>query len=267
MLRFAIAAGLVFSFTGCGMLGGAGGMMGGIGGPKVPPIYGPYGVKGDFIAINLGDRELRMQTAIEVPPDRGAVPVGIKAHGASFDAAAEQMTKAFTDLKKIGTAPNCGFKISHYNVPSKSGEQWKVSGSAEITVDVAGQDPDARITRANACFKALREYIAGLPKYDSGSPAGFDVSEAAIGPGEIWAVENLEKHRAALVTQADARLKAVAAADAKMWDHGDVQCTSAGIITVAQTNSHFVTLQLEMLCAVSAAETGSGPGKGRETPK
>jgi len=244
-------------------------MPGGLGGPKVPPVYGPYEVKGDLIKINLGDREMRIQTSIEVPPDRGTVGLGIKAHAGSFDAAAEQMTKAFADLKKIGATPNCGFKIGHYNVPTVNSDKkvWKTGGSAEIFVDVAGQDPDARITRANGCFKALREYIAGLPKYDSGSPAGFDVSENFFGPNETWSVETLEKHRDALVTQANERLKSVSKADAKMWDHADMQCTSAGVITVVSSSSHAVTLQLEMLCPVSPAETGSAPGKGRETPK
>jgi hypothetical protein len=52
-----------------------------------------------------------------------------------------------------------------------------------------------------------------------------------------------------------------------MWDHADVQCTSAGIITVAASSSHWVTLQLEMICPVSPAETASAPGTSRSPGK
>jgi hypothetical protein len=247
-------------------MGGAGGLLPiGPSGPKVPPVYGPYEIKGDLIKLGLGDREMRLQTSIEVPPDRGTIPLRINAYGNTFDSAAEEMQKAFTDLKKIGSTAGCGFKIGNYDVPNSSDKvKWKTGGSAEVFADVAGLDPDARITRANLCFKALREYILGLPKYDGKPAAAFEVLPPWIGPAEIWSVENLDKHRDALVTQANERLKAVQKADAKMWDHGDMQCTSAGVVTVVQSSSHAVTLQLEMLCPVSTAEAGSGPGKMRE---
>ena len=75
-------------------------------------------------------------------------------------------------------------------------------------------------------------------------------------------MEKLDKHLDALVTQANDRLKAVAKADAKMWDHPAMQCTSAGVVNVVSANSHFVTLQLEMLCPVSpTAVTGRVPWK------
>lgn len=267
-LRLTFLGAVMVLSGGCGLMGGGGGLMpSGVGGPKVPPVYGPYEVKGDFIKIGLGDREMRLQTTLDVPPDRGTVPVGIRAHGASFDAAAEQMNKAFADLKKIGGNTNCGFTIGHYAVPTTSDKIWKSGGAGAVTVDVAGQDPDNRISRANVCFKALREYIKAQPKYDTGTPAGFEISEATFGPNEIWSVESLEKHRDALVTLANERLKAVSKADAKMWDHADMQCTSAGVIQVISSNSHSVTLGLEMLCPVSPAETSSGPGKTRELAK
>ena len=254
---------------GCGMAGGAGGLMpSGLGGPRVPPLYGPYEVKGDLIKFNLGDRELRLQTAIEVPPDRGTIGLRINAYGNSYDAAADQVAKAFADLKKIGSTAGCGFKIGHYNPPDSSdNKKWEASGAASVWVDVAGQDPDQNIARANTCFKALREYRLGLPKYDGKAPANFEVLPPVLPPDIVWSVENLDKHREALVTQANERLKAVAKADAKMWDHADMQCTSAGVVMVAQSSSHSVTLQLEMYCPVSTAETGSGPGKVREGAK
>ena len=248
---------LTFS-SGCSLLGGGGGggLLGGIGGPKVPPVYGPYDVSSG-ISIGRGERELRIQTSIDVPPDRGTIAVRINAHGGTYDSAAAQMTTAFADLKKIGATGGCGYKINHYSAPnSKDNIKWKTSGSAEVWADVAGKDPDARITQANTCFKALREHVLGLPKYDNNSESGFEMSSGALlGPDEVWSVENLDKHRDALVTQANERLKAVQKADAKMWDHVDVQCTSVGVVQVASSNSHFVTLQLEMVCPVSAAET------------
>ena len=252
--------------SGCGLLGG-GGLpgLGGLTGPKVPPVYGPYEVRGALIKIGLGDAEQRMQFAIEVPPDKGTVPVSINAHGDSFDTAAAQMTTAFADLKKIGATPGCAFEIESYKVPDSSdGKKWKTGGTANISVNVEGKDPDARITAANACFKALREYILALPKYDSGAPApGFEMSSGAFGRGEIWSVKDLTKHRDALVKQANDRLKQVQSADAKMWDHADMQCTSAGVVTVAEADSHWITLQLEMLCPVSPAETAAGHQVGK----
>jgi hypothetical protein len=250
---------------GCSLLGGGAlGLPGGIGGPKIPPVYGPYEVKGDLIKIGLGDRELHIQTALDVPPERGTINLRINAHGNSYDSAAEQVHKAFTDLKKIGSSPGCGFKINHYQTPdSGDNKKWQASGNADVWVDVKDADPEARITKANACFKALREYILGLPKYDPGAqPEGFEVLQPILGR-EVWSVESLEKHRDALVKLADDRLKAVQKADAKMWDHADVQCTSAGIIQVASSSSHWVTLQLEMICPVSPAETASAPGTSR----
>ena len=242
----------------CGLLGiggGSGGLLGGIGGPKVPPIYGPYSV-GDLVKIGLGEREMRIQTSIEIPPDHGTVGCSIRGHGSNFDGAASQMTKAFADLKKIGATAGCGFKITGYVVPNSSDNlKWKTGGSAEIFADVGGQDPDARITRANGCFKALREYVLAQAKYDTATESGFEVKSG----DESWSVEkDLEKHRDTLVKQADDRLKAVQKADAKMWDHADMQCTSAGIVTVSSSNSHGVILQLEMICPVSPAETDKG---------
>ncbi len=244
--------------SGCGLLGGGGGLLsgGGLGGPRVPPVYGPYAV-GDLVKIGLGEREMKIQTSIEVAPDHGTIGCSIKGHGGNFDGAAAQLTKAFADLKKIGATAGCGFKISGYTAPSsKDNLKWYTGGSAEIFADVGGQDADARITRANGCFKALREYLLAQPKYDPGAQAeGFEIK----GGDESWSVEkDLDKHRDTLVKQADDRLKAVEKASSKMWDHADMQCTSAGIVTIASSNSHFVTLQLEMICPVSPAETNAG---------
>ncbi|MCC6808616.1 MAG: hypothetical protein IT381_14425 [Deltaproteobacteria bacterium] len=83
----------------------------------------------------------------------------------------------------------------------------------------------------------------------------------------MWSVESLDKHREALVTQANERFKHVQKADARLWDHADVQCTSSGVVTVAESSSHGVVLQLEMLCPVSPAETASDPGTARKVPK
>ncbi len=247
----------VISGSGCGLFGGAGLLPSvggvGLGGPKV---YGQYD-NSSGISVGRGERELRIQTAIEVAPDRGTTPVSINAHGGTFDSAAAQMQTAFADLKKIGGNPGCGFKIINYAVPSsKDNKSWKTGGNAEIFVDTAGKDPDARFAAANTCFKALREYVLALPPYNAGSESGFEMSSGqAIGPDIIWSVEPMEKHRDALVTQANERLKAVQKADAKMWDHVDVQCTSVGVVQVASASSHSVTLQLEMVCPVSPAET------------
>ena len=259
-----VSAVVVLSLTsGCsllGMGGGGGGLLGGIGGPKVPPVYGPYAV-GDIVKIGLGEREMKIQTSIEVPPDHGTVGCSIRAHGGTFDAAAAQMTKAYADLKKIGATAGCGYKLTSYVVPNSSDNlKWKAGGSAEIFADVGGQDADARITRANGCFKALREYVLAQAKYDTATAEGFEVKSG----DESWSVEkDLEKHRDTLVKQADDRLKAVEKASAKMWDHADMQCTSAGVLMVASSNSHFVTLQLEMLCPVSPAETDKGHQVGK----
>ncbi len=246
----------VISSSGCSLLGGGGGLLSSVGGIGGPKVYGQYD-NSSGNPIGRGERELRIQTAIEVPPDRGTTGVAINAHGGTFDSAAAQMQTAFADLKKIGGNPGCGFKIINYMVPnSKDNLKWKTGGAAEIFVDTAGKDPDARFAAANTCFKALREYILALPKYDSNTESGFEMSAgAAVGPDIVWSVEPMEKHREALVKQANDRLKAVQSADAKMWDHIDVQCTSAGVVQVAAANSHFVTLQLEMVCPVSAAET------------
>lgn len=260
----------VSMLSGCGLFGGAGPGLGSIGksGPTVPPVYGPYEV-GDIVKINLGERERRIQTSIEVPPERGTVAVAIRAHGSNFDSAANQMATAFSDLKKIGANSGCGFKIGHYEVPDSSDNvKWKSAGVAEIHADVTGLDPEARLQRANSCFKPLREYILSRPKYDTGTNEGFEVKQTSgIGPMEVWSVESVDKHRDQLVTQANERLKSVQKADAKMWDHADLQCTSGGVIQVASSSSHAVTLQLEMLCVASPAETSSGPGKTREIAK
>jgi hypothetical protein len=245
----------------CGLLGGGGlGLPGGIGGPKVPPVYGPYEVKGgDLIKIGLGEREVKIQNSIEVPPDRGTVNVRINAHGSSFDSAAAQMQKAFADLKKIGQTAGCGFKINHYIVPGSSDNlKWFTGGNVDVWAEVTGKDPDARITQANTCFKPLREYVLGLPKYDKGTESGYEMKEAILGPSEVWSVEKLEPHRDALVKLANDRMKAVESASSKLWDHADVQCTSVGEIVVANSSSHGVTLTLEMLCPVSPAETNVG---------
>ncbi len=252
---------------GCGLLGGSlPGIGGGIGGPRVPPVYGPYEAPGPIIKIGLGEHELKIQSSIDVVPDRGTENIRINAHGNSFDSAAEQMHKAFADLKKIGGTSGCGFRINNYVVPnSGDNKKWSTGGNADIWADVTGKDPDARITTANTCFKALREYILGLPKYDPGAqPEGFEMLGPALGPDIVWSVENVEKHREALVKLADDRLKAVQKADAKMWDHADMQCTSAGMVQVANSTSHFVTLQLEMLCPVSPAETDKGHQVGKQ---
>jgi hypothetical protein len=259
-----VSAVVVLSLTsGCGLLGiggGGGGLLGGIGGPKVPPVYGPYSV-GDVVKIGLGEREMRIQTSIEVPPDHGTSGCSIRGHGGNFDGAAAQMTKAFADLKKIGAGAGCGFKITGYVVPNSSDNlKWKTGGSAEVFADVGGKDADARITGANGCFKALREYLLGQAKYDTATESGFEVKCS----DESWSVEkDLDKHRDTLVKQADDRLKAVEKASSKMWDHADVQCTSAGMVTVSSSNSHSVLLQLEMLCPVSPAETNAGHQVGK----
>jgi|GEM_PF-2727113 len=239
----------VISSSGCGLLGGGGGLLPSVGGLGGSKTYGQYD-NSSGNPIGRGERELRIQTAIEVVPDRGTTGVGINAHGGTFDSAAAQMQTAFADLKKIGGSPGCGYRVINYNVPfSKDNLKWKTGGAVEIWADTAGKDPDARFAAANTCFKALREYILALPKYDSNTESGFEMSAgAAIGPDIVWSVEPLEKHRDALVTQANERLKAVQKADSKLWDHTDVQCTSAGVIQVASSNSHFVTLQLEMVC-------------------
>ncbi len=265
-LRSSLVVLLVVSLTpACGLLGGGGGLIpDGVGGSRTP-FYGPYPVQGDLIAIGLGDRELRLQTSLEVPPDRGAVRVSIHARGNTFDLASQQIDKAYADLKKIGTASGCGYKLTGYKVPNSSdNKKWEASGTVEIHADVAGLDAEARVKRANQCFKPLREYVLGLPADDGKTDAAFEVKQgAAIGPDEVWTVESLDAHREALIKLANERLKHVQGADAKMWDHADMQCTSSGIVTVAQASSHFVTLQLEMLCPVSPAETGSAPGTTR----
>jgi hypothetical protein len=254
------------------MMGGGG--LGGLGGkgPRETPIYGPYKVVQEPlfklpVADPTGIRELKVQTAIEVPPDRGTIPLQILAHGMSYDAAASQVKKAFDDLKKIGSNAGCSFKIGHYNPPMKVGEKWRAGGQASISAEVAGQDADKRIETTNTCFKALREYIASMPEYSTKPPEAFGVIPPVLPPFELWTVENFDKHREALVTQANERLKVVQKADAKMWDHADVQCTSAGVVTVAEASSHAVTLQLEMLCPVSIAETASDPGTVRKPAK
>jgi hypothetical protein len=219
---------------------------------------------GDLVKIGLGEREARIQNSIEVPPDRGTVGLNINAHGGTFDVAVEQMNKVFTDLKKIGQTSGCGFRIDHYIVPASSdNKKWFTGGYASIWADVGGLDPETRITRANACFKPLREFILGLPKYDKGNDSGLEVKEMKIGGGETWSVENIDKHRDALVKLANERLAAVQKADAKLWDHADVQCTSVGEIQVSSSASHGVLLTLEMICPVSPAETASAPGTSR----
>jgi hypothetical protein len=270
-LHFALPALFVFS-TGCGAFGG-----GALGGPaaaggRLPPQYGPYHVIPEPlfklpIADPTGLHELKMQTSIEVPPDRGTIPVTIVAHGGTYDSAAAQVRKAFDDLKKIGSAPGCSFKIGHYVPPMKVGEKWRAGGQASVSAEVTGQDPDKRIDTANVCFKGLREYISNLPKYEQKAESAFDVVPPVLPPFEMWTVESFDKHLDKLVTQANERLKAVQKADAKMWDHADVQCTSAGVVTVAEASSHVVTLQLEMVCPVSLAETASDPGTARKAPK
>jgi len=235
-------------------------------------VYGPYGVVNKPL-IELpswdtaGRRELKLQTSIEVQPDRGTIPLLITAYGASFDSAAGQVRKAYDDLKKIGTKEGCGFLITHYAPPQKVGEKWRGGGSAEVYTDVAGQDADGRINRANGCFKGLREYLAAQPKDDGKATEAFTVTPPLLPPFERWSVEVLDKHRDALITQANERFKQVQKADARLWDHADVQCTSAGVVTVSEANSHGVTLQLEMLCPVSMAETASDPGTMRKIPK
>ena len=248
-----------FALCGCGMMGGGGGLMpGGLGGPRVPPLYGPYEVKGDLIKLGLGDREMRAQVAIEVPPDKAYAPIDISARGPNFDAAAAQVKKAMDEIKKLGSTAGCGFKITGYVPPNSSDNKvWKAAGSVEFWADMAGQDPEARIARSNTCFKALHEWIIALPKDDGKVAEFYSVDRPSLYPAISYTVENLEKHRDALVKQADDRLAAVAKANAKMWDHADMQCTSAGIITVASANSHSVTLQLEMYCPVSTAEPAS----------
>lgn len=262
---------LFLSTTGCGLMGG-GGLGGAVGGGRQPPQYGPYKVVPEpLFKLPFADPQelhaLKIQTAIDVPPDRGTIPVAIVGHGASFDGAAAQIKKAFDDIKKIGSTSGCSAKIGHYAVPVKVKDKWRGGGEASVSAEVAGLDPDARIERANTCFKALREYIAGLPPYKAGDADMFDVIANPIPPLEHWTVESYEKHRDALVTQANERLKQVQKADARMWDHADVQCSSAGVITVAGSSSHSVTLQLEMVCPVSIAETASDPGTARKVPK
>lgn len=273
MKYFQLSFSLLFLSTTACALGGGGGL-GGIGGApgRLPPQYGPYKVVPEpLIKLPIADptglHELKVQTSIEVPPDRGTIPVTIIAHGSTYDSAAGQIRKAFDDLKKIGSAGGCSFKIGHYVPPMKVGEKWRGGGQASISAEVSGQDADKRIETANVCFKGLREYIAALPKYEQKLESAFDVVPPVLPPFEMWTVESFEKHRDALVTQANERLKAVQKADAKMWDHADVQCSSAGVITVAESSSHSVTLQLEMVCPVSIAETASDPGTARKLPK
>ncbi|MGC4114005.1 MAG: hypothetical protein QM765_04965 [Myxococcales bacterium] len=100
-LRVLIAVGAAMSLSGCGLLGGGGGFLpGGLGGPRVPPLYGPYEVKGDLIKLGLGDREMKAQVAIEVPPDKAYAPIDISARGPNFDAAAAQVKKAMDDSEE-----------------------------------------------------------------------------------------------------------------------------------------------------------------------
>ena len=260
-MRLVVSFAVLSISSSCSLLGGGGlGLPGGIGGPKVPPVYGPYEVKGgDLIKIGLGEREVNMQNSIQVPPERGTVNVRINAHGSSFDSAAAQMQKAFADLKKIGQTAGCGFQINHYVVPGSSDNlKWFTGGNVDIWADVTGKDPDARITQANTCFKPLREYILGLPKYDKGTESGYEMKEAMLGPSEVWSVEKIAPHRDELIRQANDRLKSVEGATSKLWDHADVQCTSVGEVQVANSSSHHLTLVLEMLCPVAPAETFVG---------
>src|SRR5690242_9946131 len=107
----------VFALTACGGLGLPGLSPAAKAGASVPPIYGPYKLVGEPLIKLPGDdpvgrRELRIQTSIEVPPDRGTIGVQILAHGGTFDAAAGQMRKAFDDLKKAASADkSCSAKI------------------------------------------------------------------------------------------------------------------------------------------------------------
>lgn len=270
-LTFVSSLSLLILGSGCGgILGG----LGGPSGPRVPPVYGPYAVVAEPL-IKLpqsqptGLRELKIQTSLEVAPDRGAIPLYIIAHGGTFDDSAAQVKKAFDDLKKFGSADGCGFQITHYAPPMKVGEKWRASGHAAIFATVEGLDPDARIARANSCFKPMREYLFGLPEYKEKDPAGFGIVPPVLPPFEIWSVEqkSLDKARDTLVTQANDRFKAVQKADARLWDHADVQCTSSGVISAVESGSHAVTLQLEMLCPVSPAETASDPGTTRKIGK
>ncbi len=264
-LRLVVSSLVLAFLSSCSLLGGGGGLLsGGIGGPRVPPVYVPPGV-GDIVKVGLGDRENTLQNSIQVPPERGTVNVRINAHGSSFDSAAAQMQKAFADLKKIGQTAGCGFQINHYVVPGSSDNlKWFTGGNVDVWADVTGKDPDARITQANTCFKPLREYILQLPKYDKGTESGFEMKEAALGPSEVWSVEKLDKHRDELVKQANDRMKQVESANSKLWDHGDVQCTSVGEVQVASSSSHHITLTLEMVCPVSPAETAVGHQVGKQ---
>jgi hypothetical protein len=256
---------------------GCGGILGGLGGPsgpKVPPVYGPYPVVVEPL-IKLpqsqptGIRELRIQTSLEVAPDRGAIPLYVIAHAGTFDDSAAQVKKAFDDIKKFGSADGCGFQITHYAPPMKVGEKWRSSGTVNLYANVEGLDAEARITRANSCFKGMREYLFALPPYKEKDPAGFGVVPPVLPPFEIWSVEQktLDKSRDTLVAQANDRFKAVQKADARLWDHADVQCTSAGVVNAVESSSHAVILQLEMLCPVSPAETASDPGTTRKIGK
>lgn len=255
--KLSLSLAIVVLSSGCSLLGG-GGLLPSVGGSIGGPKYGPYDVTSG-VPIGRGKTELKIQTSIDVPPERGSIAIGINAHGGTYDAAAAQMTTAFADLKKIGTTSGCGWKVGHYDPPfSKDNLKWKTGGSAEIWADTTGLDADARFARINVCYKALREYVIALPKYDTNTAEGFEVSAgAALGPDIVWSVQALDKHRDTLVTQADARLKAVEKASAKAWDHADTQCTSGGVVEVASVSSHFITLTLEMNCPVAAPENAT----------
>src|SRR5438128_10670747 len=99
-MRLVVSFAVLSISSSCSLLGGGGlGLPGGLGGRRVPPVYGPYEVKGgDLIKIGLGEREVNMQNSIQVPPERGTVNVRINAHGSSFDSAAAQTQAAFATL-------------------------------------------------------------------------------------------------------------------------------------------------------------------------
>jgi hypothetical protein len=179
---------------------------------------------------------------VTVPPDRAIVRADIRVKAESYTSASESVDAAArTIVDALSSSEGCTGALVDRQPPRSESDDWIGSFSVRVDADVRGlEDVHERAQRIDHCIGQFH-----------GVAEDARLAGGAIAVGQpAWIVDDPSLHRAALVEQRFAVLRAMEAApDRPMQFHPEaVTCTSKGTIAPTRASVSGVTLVLDFAC-------------------
>ena len=179
---------------------------------------------------------------VTVPPDRAIVRANVRVKAESYTGASESVDAvARTIVDALSSAEGCSGALVDRQPPRRESDDWYGAFSVRVDADVRSvEDVHERAQRIDRCIGQFHE-VAKDERLAGG----------AIAVGQpAWVVDDPSRHRAALVEQRFAELRAMEVApDRPTQFHPEaLTCTSKGTIAAARTSVSGVTLVLDFTC-------------------